>query len=109
MLDTLRRITPERNNVTNPDEAPALVVRGVKGRLAADVCSVYLVDAAGSHFVLMATDGQDPRAVGAIRFDQGLVRLVVERQRPVSLKNAQQHARFRHFPEFGEQAAALRN
>lgn len=105
MLDTLRRITQQLNDASNLDEGLAVVVRGVKEHLAADTCSVYLVDAAGSHFGLMATDGLDPRAVGAIRFgkSEGLVGLVVERRRPVSLTNAQQHARFRHFPEFGEQ------
>lgn len=106
VLDTLRRITQDLNNATNLDEGLTLVVRGVKEHLAVDVCSIYLVDAAGSNFVLMATDGLDPRAVGAVHFGrgEGLVGLVVERRRPVSLTNAQQHARFRHFPEFGEQA-----
>ncbi|MCR4332228.1 MAG: phosphoenolpyruvate--protein phosphotransferase [Sulfuricaulis sp.] len=106
MLDTLRRITQELNDASNLDEGLAVVVRGVKEHLAADVCSVYLVDAAGSNFVLVATDGLDPRAVGEIRFGkrEGLVGLVVEGRRPVSLTNAQRHARFRHFPEYGEQA-----
>ncbi len=102
-LDILRQITQAFNDAVNVDEVLAIVVRGVKQHLAVDVCSVYLVDAAGANCVLMATDGLDPRAVGAIRFAQrkGLVGLVLERQQPVSLKNAQQHPRFRDFPEFG--------
>jgi phosphotransferase system enzyme I (PtsP) len=106
MLDSLRRITQELNNTINLDEGLTLVVRGVKEHLATDTCSVYALDAAASRFVLMATDGLDPRAVGAIRIGQGagMLGLVVERKRPISLTNAQQHARFRHFPEFGDLA-----
>jgi phosphotransferase system enzyme I (PtsP) len=106
MLDTLRRITHTLNNATNLDEGLAIVVRGVKEHLAVDVCSVYLVDTSETSFVLVATDGLDPRAVGAVRFGrgEGLVGLVVERQSPISLSNAHEHPRFRHFPEFGEQA-----
>lgn len=106
MLDTLRRITQKINEATDLDQALALVVRGVKERLAVDACSAYLVDASETSFVLVATDGFDPRAVGSVRFarGEGLVGLVVERQCPVSLSNAQAHPRFRHLLEFGEQA-----
>jgi phosphotransferase system, enzyme I, PtsP len=106
MLDALQRITDTLNNATNLDEGLAIVVRGIKQHLAVDLCSVYLLDASETSFVLMATDGLDPRSVGAMRFGrgEGLVGLVVERQRPISLSNAQEHPRFRHFPEFGKQA-----
>lgn len=105
MLDTLRRITHTLSNATNRDEGLAVVVRDVKEHLAVDVCSVYLLDASETSFVLMATDGLDPRAVGALRFGrgEGLVGLVVEHQSPISLSNAQEHPRVRNFPEFGEQ------
>src|SRR5450631_3925113 len=106
MLDTLRRITQKLNEATDLDQALALVVRGVKERLAVDACSAYLVDASETSFVLVATDGFDPRAVGSVRFarGEGLVGLVVERQCPINLSNAQVHPRYRHLPAFGEQA-----
>ncbi len=106
MLDTLQRITKQLNEATDLDQALALVVRGVKERLAVDACSAYLVDASETSFVLVATDGFDPRAVGSVRFarGEGLVGLVVEWQCPVNLSNVQAHPRFRHLPEFGEQA-----
>ncbi|MBE0547853.1 MAG: phosphoenolpyruvate--protein phosphotransferase [Rubrivivax sp.] len=105
MLDTLRRLTQALNNTTDLDTGLAVVVHGVKTQLAVDACSVYLVDASDTGFVLVATDGFDPRAVGSVRFarGEGLVGLVVERQRPISLSNAQDHPRFRHLPQFGEQ------
>jgi phosphotransferase system enzyme I (PtsP) len=106
MLDTLRRITHALNNATNLDEGLEVVVREVKKHLAVDVCSVYLLDTSETSFVLMATDGLDPRAVGAVRLGrgEGLVGLVVEHQSPIGLSNAQEHPRFRHFPELGEEA-----
>ena len=106
MLDTLRHLTQRLNEATDLDQALTLVVRGVKERMAVDACSVYLVDASETSFVLVATDGFDPRAVGSVRFarGEGLVGLVVERQRPINLSNAHAHPRFRHLPEFGERA-----
>jgi len=105
MLDTLQRITQRLNNAADLDEGMAHVMRGIKAHLAVDVCSIYLIDASDTSFVLVATDGSDPRGVGSVRFGrgEGLVGLVVERQCPVSLSNAQDHPRFRVLPEFGEQ------
>ena len=106
MPDALRSLTQALDDATDLESALAAVVHGVKKRLAADACSVYLADASDTGFVLVATDGFDPHAVGAVRFarGEGLVGLVVERQRPVNLSNAHDHPRFRHLPQFGEQA-----
>lgn len=106
MLDTRRRITEMLNAAGDLEVGLALVVHGVKEHLAVDACSVYLMDASDTSFVLVATDGFDPRAVGSVRFrrGEGLVGLVVERQRPVSLSNAQDHPRFHHVQQFGERA-----
>lgn len=91
ILDALRRITQCLNEATDLDQALTHVVHGVKAHLAVDACSVYLSDASETCFVLMATGGFDPRAVGLVRFGpgEGLVGLVIERQRPINLSNAQ--------------------
>jgi len=106
MLETLRHLTQRLNEATDLQQAMAFVVRAVKDRLAVDACSIYLVDASGVNFVLVATDGFDPRAVGSVRFarGEGLVGLVIERQCPISLSDAHAHPRFRHVAEFGGQA-----
>ena len=106
MLETLRHLTQRLYSAADLEQAMSFVVRGVKERLAVDACSVYLVDASGVSFVLVATDGFDPRAVGSVRFalGEGLVGLVIERQCPVNLSDAYAHPRFRHVPEFGEQS-----
>jgi phosphotransferase system, enzyme I, PtsP len=106
VLDNLRRITQELNSATSLDGALDIVVHRVKECLAVDVCSVYLVDVSGASCILMATDGLDPKAVGRIQFGQreGLVGMVLESGQPLSTTNAQQHPRFRYFPEYGEEA-----
>lgn len=106
MLDTLRRISQALNNAIDLNEGLSVAVRGVKERLAVDACSAYLLDDSSTSLVLVATDGFDPRTVGSVQFERGesLVGLVVERQRPVSLSNAQDHPRFRHLAHLGERA-----
>ncbi len=105
MLDVLRRITQEVNAATHLDEALAIVVRRVREEMAVDACSIYLVDEADNHYVLMATDGLRQTAVGQIRLglQEGLVGLVGERRELINLENASQHPRYRHFPETGEE------
>jgi phosphotransferase system enzyme I (PtsP) len=106
VLDTLRQITQELNRASGLSGALTIVVRRVKECLAVDVCSIYLVDASGASCILMATDGLDPKAVGRIQFGrrEGLVGMVLESGLPLSMMNAQQHPRFRYFPEYGEEA-----
>ena len=103
MLVTLRSIVREVSAVTDRDQALAIIVRRVKEAMGVDGCSVYLIDTAGSHYVLMATDGLNPAVVGKFRFgcNEGIVGFVAERQEPVNLENASDHPRFRYSPELG--------
>ena len=103
MLDTLRSIVREVSAATDRDQAVAIIVRRVKEAMGVDGCSVYLIDTAGSHYVLMATDGLNPAVVGKFRFgrNEGIVGFVGERQEPVNLENASDHPRFRYSPELG--------
>jgi phosphotransferase system, enzyme I, PtsP len=105
MLDDLRAITDALNRVTTLDQALGVIVHRVKAHLAVDVCSVYLLDAAGEYFVLLATDGLDPRAVGRVRLGvtEGLIGRVVERNAPVSARNPDEPLHFWHFPEFSQE------
>jgi phosphotransferase system enzyme I (PtsP) len=101
MLEALRRIVEEVSAARHRDDALSIIVRRVRDTMRVDACSVYLVDEAGSHFVLMATDGLDPAQVGVFRFGctEGLVGGVGERQEPVNLAAAQDDPRY--LPEPG--------
>ncbi len=105
MLNSLRRVIQEVNAAKDLDEALAIIVRRVKEAMEVDVCSVYLNDQARGHYVLMATNGLNPAAVGKVRMrhDEGLIGLVGERQEPVNLADAGNHPRYRHLPETGEE------
>lgn len=101
MLEALRRIVEEVSAAPHRTEALGIIVRRVKEAMQVDACSVYLVDAAGSHFVLMAADGLNPAQVGIFRVgrSEGLVGHVGERQQPVNLAAAPEDLRYRNFPE----------
>ncbi|RJQ45847.1 MAG: phosphoenolpyruvate-protein phosphotransferase PtsP [Gammaproteobacteria bacterium] len=105
MLESLRRIVQEVNAARNLEQALAIIVQRVKQAMAADVCSVYLADPVQQHYVLMATDGLNPEAVGTVRLklNEGLVGVVGERAEPLNLDNAPDHPRYRFVAETGEE------
>lgn len=92
-----------------PDTSSALTeaVRRIANRLEVDVCSVYAVHDHNS-LVLTATMGLKQFSVGHVQmtFAEGLVGLVAQQLEPVLTPDAQQHPRFLHFPDAGEEAFA---
>ena len=105
MLETLRRITQEVNAAQNLEHVLNIIVQGVKRFMGADVCSVFLLDRADQHYVLMATDGLHSDSVGQVRLvsHRGLVSLVARRAEALNLDNAPDHPDFCYFPETGEE------
>jgi phosphotransferase system enzyme I (PtsP) len=105
MLDTLRRLIQEVNVARNLEQALAIIVQRIKQIIDADVCSVYLEDSNSEHYVLMATEGLQPEAVGQVRLGagEGLVGLVAQRAEPLNLDDAPSHPRYRYFPITGEE------
>jgi phosphotransferase system enzyme I (PtsP) len=70
MLNSLRSIVLEVNAARDMKTALAIIVTRVKQVMTTQVCSVYLRDAKGD-YVLMATDGLNPDAVGKVRLSAG--------------------------------------
>src|SRR5690625_4573005 len=105
MLKTLHQIVREVNAARDFNQALNIIVQRVGESTNVDVCSVYLVDQETSEYVLMATRGLNPGAVGRVRLQpgEGLVGLVGERAEPINLDNAGNHPRFRYFPETDEE------
>jgi phosphotransferase system enzyme I (PtsP) len=104
MLETLHRIVQEVNGAPDLERALDIIVRSVKQAVRSDVCSVYLSDYDQREHLLMATDGLRPEAVGKVRlrFGQGLISLVSEREEPINLANAPDHSRYVFANETGE-------
>ncbi len=106
MLTTLRRIVQQVNQASELADALDLLVSETKRAFATDCCSVYLADYDAQQFLLMATDGLERGAVGriSIAFSEGLVGLVGQREEPINIAEAQQHPRFKYFPEVKEES-----
>jgi len=76
------------------------VVRLIAGRLAADVCAIYLLDATRSHLTLAATRGLAPEAVGraTLAKGEGLTWQVLARMAPVLVEDAQADPHYKYLP-----------
>ncbi len=106
MLTTLRSIVQEVAAIPSFRDALDCLALRVKESMGVDCCSVYLTEAPQSDHVLMATEGLSKSAIGIIKIaaNEGLVGLVAQREEPINVQNAQQHPRFKFFPEADEEA-----
>ncbi len=97
MLKILRQIAQEVNSAPNLSRALELVVKRLCEVLPADASSIFVCDHAHAEYLLMATQGLNIKQVGKlrIRFGQGLIGLVAEREEPINLDNAQLHVQFK--------------
>lgn len=106
MLETLRRIVQDVSAAPDLSSALAITVNRIRDATNSAACTVYLADEDNREFVLMATAGLNPQAIGQIRLNrqQGLVGLVAERQEPLNLEDAPLHPRFYAVREVEEEA-----
>lgn len=106
MLDMLRRIIQEVNLAHDLEQALNIIVHRVKSVIDVDVCSVFLINEIDNEYVLMATDGLNPDAVGKIRMNDnvGLVSFVGKRAEPINIAEASKNPRYQYFPEAAEDA-----
>lgn len=105
MLDTLRRIVQEVNSAPNLQTALDIMVSSVRDSMGTEVCSVYLLDDVNNRYVLMATEGLNPEAIGnvSLGITEGLVGQVGLREEPLNLDDAAAHPKFHYLPETGEE------
>ncbi len=106
MLDILRRLIQEVNLANNLEQALNIIVKRVKHVIKVDVCSVFLINDDDKEYVLMATDGLNPNAVGKVRMSEGvgLVSLVGKRAEAINIADAIKNPRYQHFPEVSEES-----
>ena len=105
MLATLRNIVEAVAQQPTLTEALNRFVAMVKEALATECCSIYFADYSQDNFILMASDGLNPQAIGKFRigFTEGLVGLVAQREEPINIAHAQSHPRFKLSPEVHEE------
>src|ERR1044071_6987163 len=81
------------------------VVATVADRMAAEVCSIYILDQSKKRLTLRATMGLDKESVGRVSMGigEGLTGLVIERMKPLMVVDALKHPRYKYFPETHEE------
>ena len=104
MLNELRDIALKVSQQPSLNSALDCFVKSVKQAMKTECCSVYFADYKEDNFVLMATDGLNPNAVGQFRigFTEGLVGLVAQREEAINVAFAKEHPRFKPSPEVHE-------
>src|SRR5579871_4840351 len=105
MLKILTRIIQEVSAAPDLSEALRIVVERIKEAVGTDACSIFLTDAERGEHVLMATEGLNKDLIGKakLKFGEGLVGLVGEREQPINLDDAPTHPNFRYVPGIGEE------
>jgi phosphotransferase system enzyme I (PtsP) len=105
VLATLRSIVESVSQQPTLDKALNRFVFMVKEAMNTECCSIYFADYSQDQFVLMASDGLNPEAIGhfCMGFTEGLVGLVAQREEPINIADAQSHPRFKHAPEVNEE------
>ena len=105
MLGALRTVAQKVGAAPNLEQAMAALVQCVKAEMGTEVCSLYLLSADKSRYVLMATEGLKRESIGTVslKSGEGLVGLIAEREEPLNLQDAYKHPNFRYFPEIGEE------
>lgn len=105
MLKTLMRIIQEVSHAPDLTEALKIVVSRTKEAMETDACSIFLTDHDRGEHVMMATEGLNNELVtkAKLKFGEGLVGLVAEREQPINLDDAPTHPNFRYLPGIGEE------
>src|SRR5262245_39218830 len=105
MMPESFRIVQEVSAAQNLREALDIATLRIKDAIAAEACSILLVDEEHGEYVLMATAGLNKALINKVRlkFGEGLIGLVGEREEPINVDDAPTHPRFRYYPEVGEE------
>jgi starch phosphorylase len=103
---TLEEIANLAAEEGQPAETLMNVVALIAKRFETEVCSAYLLEPDRANLVLAATVGLRRECIGNLRMaiSEGLAGLVAEQVSPVAVEQAQNHPRFKYFPDAGEDA-----
>ncbi len=106
MLTILRQIIQEVSSADDFKEALDIMVKRIANALATQACSIFLRDLHRAEYVLVATQGLNPDAVGKVRvpLNKGIIGLVAEREEPINLDDAKKHPHFLPVEEIREEA-----
>src|ERR1700687_2603710 len=96
---TLEELTSLTEEGGKPADTLLNVVALIATRFRTDVCSAYLLEPDRANLVLAATLGLRAGCIGTLRMGlhEGLTGLVAEQVRPVTVRQVNNHPRFKYF------------
>lgn len=105
MLKTLRSIIQAVTKTRDFKDALEMMVHRVAKALNTQACSIFLLNQKEGYYLLVATKGLNPDAVGKVRIpiNQGLIGLIGEREEPINIDDASKHPRFLQVIEVKEE------
>ncbi|MDQ5823668.1 MAG: GAF domain-containing protein [Chloroflexota bacterium] len=106
-LTALHRINSAANSSLNLGDMLHETVQAVVAVTHADICSIYLYEAEWDQLVLTATSGLSRDAVGRVRLrlGEGIAGWAAMAGKPIAVRNAWDHPRFKYVPTLGEERA----
>jgi sugar diacid utilization regulator/putative methionine-R-sulfoxide reductase with GAF domain len=99
-LGFLQRLAQAAASTQRPEELVDLIIRETTSALGTDVCSVYLVDAAGDRLNLSATNGLNERMIGRVtmRVGEGITGWVAETRQPAVVPDVTKDVHWKWIP-----------
>lgn len=104
-LATLERVGRLAASGGKPRAALREIVAMVAEQMATPLCSLFLLEPASGDLILAASTGLrfDPDQPPRLARHEGLVGLILDQERPVAVREASLHPRFKFLPETGEE------
>lgn len=103
-MTAISRLIQAVNDAENLAAVLSLIVRHVCDATPAEACSIFLIDPERGEYLLSATEGLNPNAVGKLRvkFGEGVVGWIGEREQVIGLPDIQASAHYRRRPSLEE-------
>jgi len=104
MLPELRQLVQSVKQAEDDACALAILVEEIQRIIGTDTCSVFVLNYRTDHFILMATQGLAPEAVGQLQVPsaKGLLGYIYQKQERLRLSHAKKHPAFLAVPDLGE-------
>ena len=104
MTLSINRITEEIAAAKNVPVALNYLIEYIMGSVEADACAIFLIDSESGEYILSCASGLEVEAVGKykLKFGQGIVGSIIEREEPVNVADCKQHEHYRRGPSLGE-------
>jgi len=103
MSITIPRIIQDIENANDFDEALLILVQRIREGLDVSACALFLVDRSSQEFVLLATKGFNPCAIGTrVPISHGLLGHIASKIKLYNISHLQQDVRSLLIPDLGE-------